>query len=117
MHLFHPSLPKVKDCRDSFAHNSLSERSSIRQSSIVSIIIFSYVQFDIKKGYLVLTTLYQISIEHKKEWKQTLINNKLSSEVPGWLNKEWQEDFMVIWNVSFCVEIRCREETSEERES
>jgi hypothetical protein len=42
---------------------------------------------------------------------------RLCSEVPWWLNKKWQEDFIVIWSASFCVEIRCQETTSEDGKS
>jgi hypothetical protein len=41
----------------------------------------------------------------------------LGSEVPGWLNKKWQEVFIVIWSASFCVEILCQETTKEDGES
>jgi hypothetical protein len=38
-------------------------------------------------------------------------------EVPEWLKTKLQEDFIVIWSASLCVEIRCQETTSEDGES
>jgi hypothetical protein len=31
---------------------------------------------------------------------------------PRWLKKKWQEDFIIIWSDSSCVEIRCQETNS-----
>jgi hypothetical protein len=32
--------------------------------------------------------------------------------IPRWLKKKWQEDFIMIWSDSSCVEIRCQVMTS-----
>lgn len=39
------------------------------------------------------------------------------SVVPGWLNKKWLKDFLVICSASFCIEIRWQETADEDGES
>jgi hypothetical protein len=46
-----------------------------------------------------------------------LAAKKSFSWVPRFQGKKWQEDVIFIWSVSFWVEIRCQETTSEDEES
>jgi hypothetical protein len=44
-----------------------------------------------------------------------LVGYSLGQSTEWWKAKE--QDFLVIWTASFCVEIRCQETTSEDYES
>jgi hypothetical protein len=54
-------------------------------------------------------------------WRQfqteqiSVVSDSDRVQLGSWMTKQkWQEDFIVFWSASFCVEIGCQETTSED---
>jgi hypothetical protein len=60
---------------------------------------------------------HEISVVHRITERTGRLENWIefwSVGSPRWLNKKWQEDFIVIWSDSSCVKICCQETNSED---
>jgi hypothetical protein len=56
-----------------------------------------------------------LAVSHS--WEAVSLGHEAVTEKsPGGFSSWEYKDFVVIWSVSFCVEIRCQETTSENRE-